>query len=140
MPQKDKNGLTHRQEKFCKEIAKGNSQVGAYVAAGYDKGGTYKTHKEAASRMAKQEMIQKRLKQLQEQVDKKALASLEQIAADLLSIAIDEEKPDSIRLKAYDQLAKLQGGYSDNVTLTTNISGGITIDDKREAIKELLGD
>lgn len=139
MQKKDKRGLTRRQEAYCKERMKGKTQGDAYADAGYSKKNTRKSNMELGCRLEKIEAVQKRLEELQAQVDAGALATLDQIAADLFQIASDSTRPDSIRLKAYDQLAKLQGGYSDNIKITSSGTLGLSIEDKKAAIQSLLG-
>ena len=139
MQKKDKRGLTRRQEAYCKERMKGKTQVEAYTDAGYSDRATEKTRSEAACRLEKIEVVRKRLEELQAQVDAGALASLDQIAADLLQIASDPTRPDSIRLKAYDQLAKLQGGYTDNYKISASGTFGVSLEDKKAVIQSLLG-
>ena len=136
---KDKRGLTRRQEAYCKERMKGKTQAEAYKDAGYSEKNTHKSNKELACRLEKIEVVKKRLEELQAQVDAGALASLDQIAADLLQIASDPNRPDSIRLKAYDQLTKMRGGYSDNINLSSTGTLGISIEDKKAVIQSLLG-
>lgn len=137
MQKKDKRGLTRRQEAYCKERMKGKTQADSYKDAGYSTRATDKTISEAACRLEKIEVVKKRLEELQAQVDAGALATLDQIAADLLQIASDSTRPDSIRLKAYDQLAKLQGGYTDNYKISA--TGSLSLEDKKAAIQSLLG-
>ena len=48
----------------------------------------------------------------------------------------DESKPDGIRLKAIDQLSKIQALYSDGSQVLA--VGSLTIGDKRAKIDELL--
>lgn len=79
-----------------------------------------------------------RIKQLQEAVDNQAILSVEQIQANLTEIALDDNNSKNVKLKALDQLAKTKGAYSDNVNV--HASGGLTLEDKKAAVKELLGE
>lgn len=141
MRAKDKRGLTAQQEKFCRErVIEDKNQTEAYKAAGYDRGGTEKTAREGASRLSKLEVIQKRIAELQEQVEAGAILNAKQIQAEVANIAMDPESSKSIKLKAFDQLSRMQGAYTDNSNITTTVTGGLTLEDKRAAVQSLLGE
>lgn len=136
---KNGHGLNHKQEKYCYEkIVNEKNQTEAYMAA-YDVK-SKKSATECASRLNKLEFIQKRIAELQAQVDAGALLNLQQIQAEVANIAMDPESTKGIKLKAFDQLAKMQGGYSDNVNVHTSGSMAVSLGDKKEAIKSLLGE
>lgn len=135
---KNTHGLTPKEEIFAQEIVKGSTAVDAYEAAGYNPGATRKTHHENACKLRQRPRVKERIAELQAAVDAKAILSIEQIQAELTNISLDEKNSKNVRLKALDQLAKTKGAYSDNVTL--HHSGGLTIEDKKEAFKELLGE
>lgn len=65
-----------------------------------------------------------------------AIADIHQIQADVAAIALDEDKPDGVRLKAYDQLTRMQGGYKDGIDVRT--SGAIGVDVRRSALADVL--
>ncbi len=136
---KNGHGLTPRQEKYCYEkIVNEKTQTDAYMAAYECK--NRKSAKESASRLNKLDFIQKRIAELQAQVDAGAILNLQQIQAEVANIAVDPESPKSIKLKAFDQLARMQGGYADNVNLHTTGTLGVSIQDKKDAIRSLLGE
>lgn len=133
-------GLTPKQEKFCQELViNGKTQQDAYKSVYDCENMTPKSVKECASRNAAIDKVKARLAELQAQVDAGGLATLDQIAADLLQIATDKNRPDTVRLKAYDQLSKLQGGYSQNVNVSATGTLGLSLADKEAVIKSLLG-
>lgn len=90
--------------------------------------------------MEKLEYIQKRIAELQAQVDAGALLSTQQIQAEVANIAMDPESTKGIRLKAFDQLAKMQGAYSETTNLHTTGSFAVSLGDKKDAIRSLLGE
>lgn len=130
----NKHNLTAAQEKYCRERAKGKTQAEAYRAANKGSEATKKTQAESACRMEKMEKIRKRIEELQAQVDAGLIPTLEQIQTDVANMAADESRPDAIRLKAYDQLTRMRGGYKD----TLSVSAGVSIDDRRAALADLL--
>ena len=137
---KNAHGLTPKQEKYCRERAfDDKSQTDAYLEA-YDHKGTRKTAAENASRLSKLEYIQKRIAELQAQVDAGALLSTQQIRAEVANIAMDPESSKGIKLKAFDQLAKMQGAYTENSNITASLGVGVSLSDKQAAIKSLLGE
>ena len=141
MQAKDKRGLTAMQEKFCRErVLEDKNQTEAYKAAGYGKGSTHKTCKEGASKLSKLEYIQKRIAELQEQVEAGAILNAKQIQAEVANIAMDPESSKNIKLKAFDQLSRMQGAYTDNTNLNATVAGGLTLEDKRAAVQSLLGE
>ena len=135
---KNQYGLTPKEEIFAQEKAKGATNLDAYEAAGYNPGANRKTHKDNGYKVAKRPLVMARIKQLQEAVDNQAILSVEQIQANLTEIALDDNNSKNVKLKALDQLAKTKGAYSDNVNV--HASGGLTLEDKKAAVKELLGE
>ena len=135
---KNQYGLTPKEEIFAQEKAKGADSVDAYEAAGYNPGATRKSHRENACRLAKRPHVMARIKELQEAVNQQAILSIEQIQANLTEIALDDNNSKNVKLKALDQLAKTKGAYSDNVNV--HASGTLSLADKEEALKELMGE
>lgn len=129
-----KTGLTAAQERYCRERAKGLEQADAYRKANPRSTATRKTQGESASRMERLEPIRRRIAELQAQVDAGLIPTLEQIQGDLVKIASDESKPDGVRLKAYDQLTRMRGGYDDRVRVT----GQVTLDGRFGQISDIL--
>lgn len=131
-----KNGLTATQEKYCRERAKGKTQRDAYTAS-HPESRALSTSKDViACREEKKEIIRKRIEELQARVEAGLIPTLEQIQSDIADMAGDPDRPDAIRLKAYDQLTRMRGGYKDSVS----VSGTVSIDDRRGALSDLVGD
>ena len=122
------------QEKYCRERAKGKKQLDAYRAANKSSTATIKSQKEQACRMEALEPIRNRIAELQAQVDAGLIPTLEQIQSDIAQIAADKSKSDGVRLKAYDQLTRMRGGYSDSVHVTAQVS----LDGRGGALADLL--
>lgn len=131
-------GLTPKEEKFAQAKAGGMTNIEAYDEAGYSQSVTHKTRKENGCRVNARPDVQARIAQLQAQVESGAILNVEQIQAELTNMSLDEKNSKNVRLKALDQLAKTKGAYSDNINV--NASGGLTIADKKEAFKELVGE
>lgn len=135
---KNIHGLTPKEEKFAQAKAGGMNNVEAYDAAGYSDTVTHQSKVVSGYRVNRRADVQARIAQLQAQVDAGAILNVEQIQAELTNMSLDEKNSKNVRLKALDQLAKTKGAYSDNINV--NASGGLTIADKKEAFKELVGE
>lgn len=134
---KNIHGLTPKEEKFAQAKAGGLNNIEAYDAAGYaDIAQSAKAM--GGYKVGIRPNVKKRIAELQAQVDENAVLSVEQIQAELTNMSLDEKNSKNVRLKALDQLAKTKGAYSDNINV--NASGGLTIADKKEAFKELVGE
>lgn len=130
----NKHKLTAAQERYCRERVKGKTQAEAYRIANKGSTATKKTQAESACRMEKLDKIRARMEELQAQVDAGLIPTLEQIQSDIADMAADPDRPDAIRLKAYDQLTRMRGGYKDSVS----VSGTVSIDDRRGALSDLV--
>jgi len=134
MKVKRKNGLTDKQEHFAQLRAQGKGQLEAYKEA-YDGKSPDSMQKVQACALEKTAIVKARIEQLQRQAEAGALMDLKSIAAALADMAADETRPDGVRLKAMDQLTRMQGGYTDsNMTVT----GTITLDDKRALFEQMM--
>lgn len=133
---KNSYGLTLEQERYCMERVKNKSPREAYKAATTDTDVSSQAAALRGNRLEKLEAVQRRLTELQALVNAKAIASAQQIQADLFLIASDESVPTGTRLKAYDQLARMLGAYKDGLTVSGQ--SVLTIADKREALRALL--
>lgn len=134
---KNAAGLTPKEEAFAEARAGGKTLAEAYDAAGYSRL-SQKNKKMNGYKVACRPAVKKRIAELQEQVESGAILNVEQIQAELTNMSLDEKNSKNVRLKALDQLAKTKGAYSDNINV--NASGGLTIADKKEAFKELVGE
>ena len=138
---KNAHGLTPNQERYCRERAfTDKTQADAYLAAGYSSKQNRRSVIEGASHLEKLDYIKKRIAELQAQVDAGALLSTQQIQAEVANIAMDPESTKAVKLKAFDQLARMQGAYSDNISVHATGSVAVSLDDKKDAIQSLLGD
>ena len=132
-----KKKLTVKAEKYCRARVNGMSQRQAYKAAGYGTGKAKPTSMDhSACLLEKKEHIQARLAELSALADAGAIMESVHIQTALTETAIDQSKPDSVRLKAIDQLSRIKGLYSDSVKIESMHS--VTIDDKRDYMRNLL--
>jgi hypothetical protein len=139
MPQKDKNGLTPRQEKYARARAEGLTQRQAYKASHEGITQANKTIDENACRLERQSKVKARIDALKELTANTAALTREDIAASLADIAADTSKSDGIRLKAFDQLSRIIGAYDDRQSLDIR-AAVITGEDKSTALKAYLAD
>lgn len=128
------NGLTAVQEKFCMERAKGKTQQQAYAASHPNSTASLKSQYEIGARMESNELLRKRIADLQKQVEAGLILDLAQIQTMISGMAADPDRPDVIRLKAADQLTRMRGGYKDSI----DVSARVSIDDRRAALADLL--
>lgn len=134
---KNSRGLTPAQEKYCRErVRNGKTQHAAYKAAGIAREGTkQKSLEDSACRLEHKPEIMARLEELTQKAAEGAILDAKQMQAELTDVVLSRaSERTEIRLKAMDQLAKMQGLYKDAL----QVSGGITINDAREALDELL--
>lgn len=134
--ERNEYGLTLEQERYCIERVKNKSPREAYKAATTEVDVSPQAAAVRGSKFEKLDAVQKRLTELQALVNAKAIASAQQIQADLFLIASDESIPTGTRLKAYDQLARMLGAYKDGMTISGQ--SVLTIEGKREGLKALL--
>jgi len=127
----DENGLTVAQEAYCRSRAAGRTANEAYRDA----------HGEDVSNVTVKareyedlDKVRLRIKSLRDQVSENLIVELEEIKADLTKIATDENRPDGVRLKAYDQITRMIGGYQDRL----DISGSFGIKETEDALSGLL--
>lgn len=132
---KRKNGLTDKQEKFAQLRASGKTQLDAYKEA-YDGKSSDKVQGIQATRLEKIERVKARIAELQKQVEEGAILNLTQIQAELANMASDESKPDGVRLKAFDQLTRMQGGYTDNASIS--LGGNVALSQLSDTIDDIL--
>lgn len=128
----DDNGLTPAQEAYCRARAAGITPTDAARIARPD--ASYATARNTGKGYEDLEKVRARIASLRSQVSENLITELEEIKADLTRIATDESRPDSVRLKAYDQLTRMNGGYRDKIEL----SGEFGVQDKKDALSDLL--
>lgn len=117
--------LTPKQEKFVQCIIEGMSQSDAYRSAYSAKNMTDKTVWESASRLMNDSKVSARIKELREQIDKKTIMTAQERLEWLTSLIKSEEETTADKLKASDQMNKMQGEYIQkvqaNVTYEDNL-------------------
>lgn len=130
------NNLTPEQERYCKERAKGLHQAEAYAKAYKRSKATKKTQAEAACRMEANDKVMGRIRYYQQRAAEGAILDARGMQAIQAEMAQDDTRPDGVRLKAMDQLARLQGAYKDGIDVRT--SGAIGVDVRRSALADVL--
>lgn len=133
--------LNAKQKEYCRQRAAGKGYADAYTAAGYCPDGTRETAAANAINMERHRgetstRILQEIERLQALADKGAILTLDQIKTTLAEFITDPDRADGIRLKAADQLARMQGGYTDKVEQTTRAA--VTIEDKAAAAREMI--
>lgn len=82
--------------------------------------------------------VQKRMAELQALVEKNLMLTAEQVSAALTEIATDKKAGYQARLSALDKIAKTKGMYKE--TVIEEHRGGVTIDDKRQAMEDWINE
>lgn len=127
----DENGLTPQQEAYCRSRAAGRTPGEAYRDA---HGDDVLNPSGKAKEYDDLDKIRLRIQSLRDQVSENLIVELEEIKADLTKIATDESRPDGVRLKAYDQITRMIGGYRDRLEVT----GQFGIQETENALSGLL--
>lgn len=117
--------LTPKQEKFVQCIIEGMSQSDAYRSSYSAKNMSDKTVWESASRLMSDSKVSARIKELREQIDKKTIMTAQERLEWLSSLIKSAEETTADKLKASDQMNKMQGEYIQkvqaNVTYEDNL-------------------
>jgi phage terminase small subunit len=117
--------LTPKQEKFVQCIIEGMNQSDAYRSAYSTKNMSDKTVWESASRLMNDNKVSARIKELREQIDKKTIMTAQERLEWLTSLIKSAEETTADKLKASDQMNKMQGEYIQkvqaNVTYEDNL-------------------
>lgn len=131
--------MTPRQEAFCLAYAKSGNATQAYKEAGYDVKDDNSANA-AGNRLLAKVSIQARIKELSAEIAKPKIMDIAEIQEFLSAVARGElkdtyvlqsgvtlEKPVTmtVRTKAADQLAKMQGAYLERREV--NMSGGVVV-------------
>ncbi len=118
--------LTDKQETFCQKIIEGMSQADAYRAAYSPKKMSDKTIWENASRLMANDKVVARVKELRDIVATPSIMSAQERLEWLTGIIKSDEETTADKLKASDQMNKMQGEYIQkveaNVTSEVNIN------------------
>ena len=128
--------LTPKQERYCQERIKGKSQRQAYRAAYNADGMGDACTDVTACRLEAQSKISLRLQELRARSAEESILTRDDIAKSLTEIATSSGS-ESARLKALDQLARLQGAYDDHTQVDIR-AAVLTASDKSDAIRAYL--
>lgn len=115
--------LTQKQEKFAKAIAlDGMSYSDAYRSAYDIKRMSDKTINEKASLLKDQDKIRARIKELTDVVDTPKIMSAQKRKEWLTDVINDPDVDINARLKASDQLNRMEGEYVTKITGDLNVT------------------
>ena len=134
--------LNPKQEKYCRHRAAGDSYSKAYKAAGYSPQGQTKTatdnayYMEHKSRAATD--IAQRIEELRSRDAEKAVLNREDRLRLLSELAADEAVKPQDRIRACDQLARMQGDYNDRLQISAEAGVTMTYADRMQAIRQAM--
>lgn len=103
--------LTEKQEKFCLNIINGMSQADAYRDAYPGIKMSNKTVWERASVLAKNSKVKARIDELRAEFAKPYIMTAQERLEWLTTVVKDDKQIIDVRLKASDQMNKMQGAY-----------------------------
>ena len=103
--------LTAKQEQFVQNIISGMSQADAYRAAYPKQRMTDKTLWETASKLMKNPKVATRLQEIRDQLTKSTIMTAQERLEWLTKIIKSDEETTADKLKASDQMNKMQGEY-----------------------------
>lgn len=103
--------LTAKQENFVKGIIEGMSQADAYRSAYNTKRMTDKTIWENASRLMNDGKVLARVQELRDQLAKQSIMTAQERLEWLTSIIKSDKETTADKLRASDQMNKMQGEY-----------------------------
>lgn len=114
--------LTAKQEEFAKNIVEGMNQAAAYRSAYPKQKMSDKTIHEAASRLMKNSKVVARINELRAELAKPTIMTAQERLEWLTSIIKSEGETTDTKLKASDQMNKMQGEYVQKVEGSLNIA------------------
>lgn len=139
-----KNGLTKRQKEFADEYMKTGNATESAIKAGYSS----KTAYAIGNEVLKKPKIKEYINQKQEKIEEKItmnIAERQQFLVDIIlgnikdtKIILNEQRRYTpievvpsldIRLKASDQLNRMQGAYTSNLNVNANMRSTANFDD-----------
>lgn len=139
-----KNGLTKMQKEFADEYMKTGNATESAIKAGYSK----KTAYAIGNKALKKSKIKEYINQKQEKIEKKItmnIAERQQFLVDIIlgnikdtKIILNEQRRYTpvevvpsldIRLKASDQLNRMQGAYTSTLNVNANMRSTANFDD-----------
>lgn len=113
--------LTANQEKFVQCIIEGMSQADAYRTAYPKQRCSDKTIWENASRIYNNSKVQARLKELRDQLAKPSIMTAQERLEWLTKLIQSDEETTADKLKASDQMNKMQGEYKQQISAEINV-------------------
>ena len=120
--------LTAKQEKFCLNIINGMSQADAYRDAYPGIRMSDKTVWERASVLAKNNKVLTRIAELRDELAKPSIMTAEERLEWLTTVVKDDEQVIDVRLKASDQMNKMQGAYVQKIEADVNTHIDIVVE------------
>lgn len=113
--------LTANQEKFVQCIIEGMSQADAYRTAYPKQRCSDKTIWENASRIYNNSKVQARLKELRDQLAKPSIMTAQERLEWLTKLIQSDEETTADKLKASDQMNRMQGEYKQQISAEINV-------------------
>ena len=120
--------LTPKQEQFVQNIIQGMSQADAYRSAYPNQRMSDKTIWESASKLMSNPKVVTRLTELRNELAKPSIMSAQERLEWLTSVVKDEEQTMTDRLKASDQMNRMQGEYVQKVEAEVKTAVNINIE------------
>lgn len=114
--------LTPKQEEFAKAIAEGMSQVDAYRSAYSCKNMSDNAIYVNASKLVADAKVALRIKELREKLAKPSIMTAQERLEWLTTVVNDDGQSMVDRLRASDQMNKMQGEYVQKVEGSINIA------------------
>lgn len=120
--------LTAKQEAFVNAIIEGKSQADAYRSAYSTKNMSNKTIWENASRLMADTKVKARVQELRDQIAEEGIMTAKERLKWLSQIIKSEGETTADRLKASDQMNKMQGEYTTKIEADVNSEVTINIE------------
>lgn len=136
--------LNARQEKYCAARAAGKSRRQAYQDAGYSPSGSTRTAEQNAYRMEQKAdtgtAIRLKIEELRSRNAETAILNREDRLRLLSELAAREDVKPQDRIRAADQIARMQGDYNDRLTVSASAAVSMSYAERIEAIRQSLED
>ena len=113
-------GLTINQKKFCDEYLKSGNATRSYQKAGYKVNDNVASAN--ATRLLGNASVKEYIEKQQAKVQNKNILSIAEIQEDLTKIAKTPYEKTNDRLKAYELLTRMQGGFLDKSEIKASIT------------------
>lgn len=146
-----KNGLTKKQKEFADEYMKTGNATESAIKAGYSKKTAYAIGNEALKKSKIKEYINQKQEKIEEKITMN-IAERQQFLVDIIlgnikdtKIILNEQRRYTpvkvvpsldIRLKASDQLNRMQGVYTSTLNVNANMRSTANFDDIVEQLAE----